>query len=598
MKTEWKRRIFPCCIFVATCFGVFVLPFFFPPPYLKGISIANVAGFNNKVAAVAAAVLSVFVFLFSFRRPLKKSQQPLGDYGRLSNRDVWIPAVIFGGVLTLLSWLVIRSHMRYLKDAGYFIEQISLHTDYGRKLYAQIDFPYGPLLFYGTIFVRGILSPFHVSLTGAYYTTLVIEHIAGLLLVAYVIDSLRMLRKWRILLYVLCAVGTLQLNLGLNYTFFRFLVAPAFLVLAARRRKPWGVAACFFAGEAINLALSPEIAFAFGAASVAYGAYFCYTEGRAWLIAAAAPFVAAVGFLLLIDRSYLLMLRLFAKGINNFVVEPLPHVLVFLFALVWLVPCLLARGFRERRPDAPGLTALYVFSLALLPVAFGSADPGHVFFNGLMIFFLSMVAISSYRPRQQIVWALCIAGVFLWPTYLNIRLWYFEWRPALTYGVFHYQPDGLKHAAMVFARTGSWATAERGLAKDYGDRSFDIEKLDAIVGSAPVATPLEVPLYVEDQLKRSGQYTPTYYCSLFVYDAAGEDRVIRELNSSQWALLPKGAHPHFWEGPGETRFALGIQLTYPAKHKPYVIGSRFMQNLADQWQPYGEVGAYQVYRRR
>ena len=73
------------------------------------------------------------------------------------------------------------------------------------------------------------------------------------------------------------------------------------------------------------------------------------------------------------------MLKLFARGIANFIVEPIPYILVFLFALVWLVPVTLARFFREGRQEAPLLAALYVFSVALLPVAFGRAEPGHVF---------------------------------------------------------------------------------------------------------------------------------------------------------------------------------------------------------------------------
>jgi hypothetical protein len=46
------------------------------------------------------------------------------------------------------------------------------------------------------------------------------------------------------------------------------------------------------------------------------------------------------------------MLALFSRGIGNFIVEPLPHILIFLCALVWLVPIMLAEFVRERRPEA------------------------------------------------------------------------------------------------------------------------------------------------------------------------------------------------------------------------------------------------------
>ena len=41
------------------------------------------------------------------------------------------------------------------------------------------------------------------------------------------------------------------------------------------------------------------------------------------------------------------------------------------------------------------LGALFVFSVALLPVALGRDDPGHVFFSGFGIYLLSLVAIRT-----------------------------------------------------------------------------------------------------------------------------------------------------------------------------------------------------------
>ena len=599
MTTGLKRWIFPLCVLLATCFGVFLLPFLLPPAPLAGVSAANVAAFNNKVAAVAAAVLSVFVFLFTLKRPWLQPRDEAGDYGSLSRTLVLLTAAVCAGLLALASLLVVRSNLLYLYDAGYFIHQIGMHADYGRKLYEQIEFPYGPLIFYGPIFIRFLLSPFHVTLTGAYYTTLVLEHTAGLLFVAYVIDALPMLRKWKTLLFLLCAVGTLQACLGLNYTFFRFVLGPAVLVFSARRRQSWAVAVCFFAGELVSLGLSPEVAFAFGAAAVAYAAYFCYLRGRAWLLPAAAPFLATAAFLLLIDRSYLVMLKLFAQGVLNLVVEPLPHTLLFLFALVWLVPCALALFFRQQRPEAPMLAALYVFALALLPVAFGRADPIHSYFNGMMIFFLSMVAVSLLRPRGQLVWAVCLAGLFLWTPFLSARIWHNEWGTDLPYGLFHFRPDGLRHAAKVFAHTRSLTDAAQSVLRDYEDHSFDIRKLQAIVGDAPVATPMPVPLYVEQELRSAGQYTPTYYGSMVaVLDANAETRAIQELNASRWALLPQRARVYTTETPDNTGVVMGVQITYPARYPVYIVGPRFHRNLAANWRPYAQIGAYELYRRR
>ena len=599
MRTQPRRWIFPAAIFVATCFGVFVLPFFFPPPYLAGISIANVAGFNNKVAAIAAGFLSGLVFWIAYRESRTEPRSESRDDGPISPRVVWLATLASGLVLTVLVCLVIRSHRRYLFDAGYFIEQITLHIDYGRRIYRQLDFPYGPLLFSGPVFLHALLSPFHVSIVSAYYATLVIEHLVGLLLVAYVVNALPMRRIWKTLLFLLCAIATIQLSLGLNYTFLRFIAGPAFLVLASRHRRPWFVAVCFLVGEMVNLALSPEMGVAFCAAGVAYAVYFSFTEGRAWLAAAAAPIVAFVVFLLLMDRDYLRMMRMFARGINNFVVEPLPHILLFLFALIWLVPWCVARFLRQRRPEAPLLAALYLFSIALVPVSFGRADPGHVFYNGLALFSLSMVAVSSLRPRRQALWAACVAGVFLWTIIMTDYPYAYQAKGAFYESVFGYQPDGFRHAISVYTRTHSLAAAKNSLTKIYEDHSFHIEQLDAVIGKAPIATPLELPLYVEDELRSTGQYVPSFYFAMRgPYDAAAENHVIREMNAVPWLLLRKRARVHEIETPKDTRVVLGFQLPYPVKHPPYVIGDRFTQNVRTHWQPYAEIGDYVVYRRR
>ena len=132
---------------------------------------------------------------------------------------------------------------------------------------------------------------------------------------------------------------------------------------------------------------------------------------------------------------------------------------------------------------------------------------------------------------------------------------------------------------------------------------FDIRALDAIVGNDPVLLPVSVPPQVEEALKKSGQFVPTFY-NYFeaVLDESAEDRQIKEMNELRWALLPQGPIPIFTETPASAAPALGprwpYRLSYWVKREPYPIGRRFQQNLQANWQPYAEVGKYEVYRRR
>ena len=100
----------------------------------------------------------------------------------------------------------------------------------------------------------------------------------------YVLNSLPILRKWKIVFLLLCLMLTYPFGVGLNYTFLRFVLPIAFLVLAGRQTRPWALGACLFAGQAASLALSPEMGFAFIASSIAYATYFLsLREEGGWL---------------------------------------------------------------------------------------------------------------------------------------------------------------------------------------------------------------------------------------------------------------------------------------------------------------------------
>jgi hypothetical protein len=601
-----QRWVFPLCILLATCFGVFVLPFLLPPPYLAGVSAANVAGFNNKVAALAAAALGTFVFFVGLRWLRRQPEPRDGDLGKLPRSLVITTAILCGCMVALLSYLVAISHQHYA-DGRYFIRQISMHIDYDRKLYDQIELPYGPLLFYSPVILHALLSPLHASTAAAYYTTLVLEHVIGLLLVAYVLDCLPILRRWKIAFLLLCFMLTYPFGFGLNYTFLRFVLPIAFLALASRQTKSWPLAACLFVGQVASLSLSPEMGFAFGASSIAFATYYVFTAGRRWLLAVIAPIAATAAFFLLAGAGYLRMLKLFARGIANFVVEPIPYILVFLFALVWLAPLMLARFFREARPEAPLLAAMYVFSVALLPMAFGRADPGHVFFSEIGVYLLSLVAISDVGPRQQVAWVSCVVLVLTWTAFVDDHMYWPVLLNTIHYDTSHWQDNGLMRAAHAFTRRLSPTAEKRYFSIDTFDDAdyepFDLEGLQAIVGKDPVALPLSVPQPVEEALKRAGQFVPTFYDGEWsILDASAEDRQIAEMNASRWALLPRGPIAMFTETQASIAPYLGHRLPYHSpyriKRQPYVVRRRFEENLKANWQPYAELGKYEVYRRR
>jgi hypothetical protein len=429
--------------------------------------------------------------------------------------------------------------------------------------------------------MRAILSPFHVSAVGAYLLTLVLEVMGGLLLMVYLIEQLPMSKRWRVAIFLLVAAGMLVTNMGPNYTFIRFAPQLAFLVLAWKSKRAWQAALWTFVGQAVCLGLSPEIGFAFLVGSFAFAVYCCFTRGRSWAWAAAAPIVSAMIFLLVEGWPYLHRVGISAHGVYSFPVEPLPFILVFLFALVWMVPISLADSFRQRRPEAPMMATLYLMSLALLPAGLGRADPAHVYWNGLSVLLLSAVAISS-RPRwQQVAWGCCLGIVILWMCNINRSVNWFELKPVL-----HAEPAWFRDVI-------------EGKHSDHvpgNDGGFDIDGLQSIVGHDPIATPVEIPLSVEKSLRASGQYTPSFYNFYFnLFDAAAENRQIQEFNEAKWALLPPGKYGNV-ERPEDLGTVMGLRLPYKSRRPVFMMGPVFAQNLAENWKLQGRVGDFLVYR--
>lgn len=227
------------------------------------------------------------------------------------------------------------------------------------------------------------------------------------------------------------------------------------------------------------------------------------------------------------------------------------------------------------------LAAIYLVSVALLPAALGRADPGHVFWNGLSVFLLSIVAISSKRLWQQIVWGSCLAIMFLLMCGVNVRGGWFQIQPVL-------------HSVKVIC--GDAVERRRPIRVREADTGFNLKGLQTIVGHDPVATPEEIPLSVEESLRESGQYTPSfYYFSMAILDATAEEREIQEFNQSKWALIPAGEAYGYVERPEDLKYALGFQLPYRTKRPVYVVGQRFAKNLGENWRIRGSIGQYLVY---
>lgn len=554
-----------------TAFLVFVLPLLVPVPFVQTVSASYVAGFNNRVAILSAAGIGALVLLWSWWRPAAVDAEV--EETRITWRLV-APIVAATCLFTLCAgWLVARSHLRYLADAGYFMEQLAAHGDYGRALYTQLEFAYGPLLFYPAVWVHAVLRG---SWTASYFTALALNQVVGLLLLAYVLNALPMRARDRRVLFVLLAVGAINPLLGINYTFFRFLTPLATLLFATRTPNLTRTTLLLAVGQGLQLGISPEMGFIFLFTTVVFAGLAAWKRGARWLLVAAAPPFGAALFLLVAGPSYLRMFQSVAHGALHLPVAPYPHILIFLFALVWLVPLALGPMLRSQGHEGIRIVSCYVLSVALLPAAFGRCDPLHVFFNGAGILILSVVATRRLTPRLRHAWLAALLGLVVWVHWVN---------------------DGLY--ADRTADTLRLALTDKVHPDDL-DYVLDVPGLERVVGAATVAIPNEVSLPVEEAMKGSGHY-PADYNAFFVdvMDPVAEQAKIERLNRAEWALVPAALDEPFLETPANIDEVQGFVFPYPLRHPvPYHVEQLFFENLESKWTPVQEFGPYTLYHRK
>ncbi|HEY5330173.1 MAG TPA: hypothetical protein VIJ79_09840 [Acidobacteriaceae bacterium] len=590
----WIACLLVCAV---AALAVFVLPLHVPVAFQPAVSASYIAGFNNRAASLAAAAIGGCVLLWAWYR--SRGDNPFVDRDvsgdRISLRFCAIVIALTCIFFAVSGWLVAASHLRYLADAGYFIEQMSSHAEYGGALYTQLEFAYGPLLFYPTILLHAAL---HCGWMPAYFLTLTLDQSLGLALLAYVLNELPIRGRDRRIGFVLLAIGALNPIFGLNYTFFRFITAFAILLFATRTQSLARNMTLLVAGEVLLLGISPEQGFAFLVGTVAFAGLQAWRSGAKWLLVAVAPVLGAGVFLLFAGRSYLCMLHSFAKGALSLPVAPYPHLLIFLFAVVWLVPFAIGESLGSSEPSGVRMAACYALGIGLLPAALGRCDPLHVFFNGAGLLVLSLIAIRSRPLAQRTAWLAALVLFVAWQQWVNNRLLFDSSVDTVRLAIMPHLPERMRESLLSHL-PANLAGQLRPNPADADDQ-LDIPALEQQVGSDLVATPLEVEPSIEVALKRSHHYHPDFYAyGVDLFSAPAEARKIADMNEAEWALLPSNLDEPFIETPQTLDGVQGFTFPYRARNPiPFYPGLAFAENLKTHWIPVKTLDAYTLYKRR
>jgi len=501
-------------------------------------------------------------------------------------------AITLTSAFTALCGLAIHeAGLRYLADAGYFIEQISKHVEYGGALYSHVEFAYGPLLFYPTVWLQTLL---HCGVFSAYFATLAIEQSIGLVELAYVLNSLPLRRTTRRFAFLLFALGAITPLLGLNYTLFRYLTPVVFLLLAANWKRILPSALTLAAGALISFGISAEIGLAFVAGSAALIAWNTESVGLPWLGTITGPVIGTLIFALTVGRAYFHILGAFAKGALNLPAAPYPHLLIFLFVVVWLAPLAFGRALALPDISTRSIVCCYAIGIAMLPSALGRCDPLHVFFSGLVLCLLSLVAVEHATPTLRKSWALCLLVFVSWQLVATNRL--FRFRTADTL------------AAVLSPRVSTALAQVAGEDGPLGQHlepvsmpvyQLDISRLERSIEHATVATPLEIPPEIENALKRSGHFESSYFAFMVnTFSAPAELRAIAGMNESEFALIPRSLDRPFIELPRNLQDLQGLSFPLPQRHgTPFFAGEAMANNIKQNWRIVDDLGPFLLLKR-
>jgi len=363
-------------LFTVMAIPLLTLPWFVPMQPSRSISYLQ--GFSNP----AFWVLLVTAFIFPaywmfqkggmFTRPLTTAIQKLPDAESTKRLTEWglAACLVFGGFL-----LVVSFDLSGMGDAEYFLIRAEMVRD-GKLPYVDFEYAYGPFLLYAPLALQFLgLGP-----SFSHAVSILLQAAAGYGAVYIILQWLMSgsSGRWGFGCILLATAPAFLLAAG-SYTMLRFAGAALVACWLLRRTNAAGsLVAASLTGPLflIGWMLSPEVAIA---AALPYAALCAWRSNYriAATLVSAFSVLGAVVSTPLLTQSYLTLLE-FGGGGNNFPAYPSIHILFSLLAIFFATAHVASVSIRH----APVDWYIFLFSVMLIPGAFGRCDPLHVVFYG------------------------------------------------------------------------------------------------------------------------------------------------------------------------------------------------------------------------
>ena len=395
---------------------------FFFVPYLVGspspISESGMYGYSNRAALLILGIVLLasvvwqrgFGLTFPERSPERCPAQAAG----LSRSLLWVTALLSAGLATFV-WLMARPGIAF-QEAPYFLDRYAMYG-LGQRLYRDIDYSYGPLMFYLPITLARITR---LSMEDSFFVMWILQWFVGVAALWKVIDiamrgtGLPQGRTIYLLLWVAVVMDVFAA--GPNYCPLRYASGPLLAMyswrLFATRKTAIPSSLCAALGSVALLLYSPEQGLALAFASIVF--FVLNVRRRRGFLLAAAMFVAilSAGLIWAGRLGELAMMRAVSSGALNIPIFLSAQNLAFLFVL-FVTASASWNAVRMHRTDDPMLYIALV-SLACVPAAFGQANPGHMFYNLLGAIIVALIVLANDAPASRIPsWRLTKIGFVL-----------------------------------------------------------------------------------------------------------------------------------------------------------------------------------------
>jgi len=400
MKTTWPRHsIRIVAVLSLGLAAFFCLPFVAGEPGLN--SESSMFGYDNRVALL---VFAVFASVFSashqgFRFALPASGRP-GAAG-IPRGLLWGTASLSAG-LAIAVWLAARPGMSF-RESTYFLDRYAMY-ELGQRLYRDIDFSYGPLMFYPPV---GLSRLTGLSLADSFFVTWILQWFAGVAALGKVIDFAAKAsgsRHGGAIYTLLWLVAVLDVfAVGPNYTPLRYasglLLALWVWRLFLRHSSAVPACVCAALGSVVLLLYSPEQGLALAFASIVFFAFNARLRRDFTLAAALFLIILGAGLAGAASLGELEMIRAVSSGALNMPIFFGAQNVAFLLLLL-VAASASWDAIRTRRTDNP-LLYLALVAAASVPAAFGAANPGHMFYNLLGAIIVALLVLTSQSRRGQ-----------------------------------------------------------------------------------------------------------------------------------------------------------------------------------------------------